>query len=518
MSTSGAMKRRGPGVRGSKASCFLLSLTLVAAPQLLAQAGGGAGGGGAAGNGAGGAASGQGAGAGASGTGAHGTGQTSSAHGTGQSPGQSTGQSPGQSPFQTQGPNGPQSYAAAASAGLDPRKPAPSKPGAFTLEQVVDRARIQNPALLAAEANLRAVRAQEMQAGVRANPYFGVNGTNVTLPTNGSQGNPDAYAFQFSRLFERGNKREYRLETARATTSETAAQLEDSVRQTVLQVRTAFEHMLFAKQSLELAKANLADFRHEVEIANDRYKAGDLGRLDFERLDLQLGSFESDAANDEIALGQASAQLQTLMGVASPRPGFDINGEIVPPVLPQTREELTADGLKNRPDLLAAQAAVTAAQANSRLAFANGAADPTLEGEFDKSGYYNSFGFNVNLPLRIFDRNQGNKETARLQVEANRLTVSATRNQVVSDVDQAWVAYVQAKVLSERFGNRYLDESTDVLSIARFAFDHGGLALIDYLDALRDARSSTSEALNAYQQTWIALHQLSEASATELIP
>ena len=510
MRTSGAMKRRMGRIRGSRAFRFLLSLTLVAAPQLLAQAGGGAGGGGAAGNGAGGAASGQGAGAGASGTGAHGTGQTSSARGTGQAP--------GQSPGQTQGPNGPQSYAAAASAGLDPRKPAPSKPGAFTLQQVVDRARTQNPALLAAEANLRAVRAQEMQAGVRANPYFGVNGTNVTLPTNGSQGNPDAYAFQFSRLFERSNKREYRLETARATTSETAAQVEDSVRQTVLQVRTAFVHMLFAKQSLELAKANLADFRHEVEIANDRYKAGDLGRLDFERLDLQLGSFESDAANDEISLQQASAQLQTLMGVASPGTDFDISGEIVPPVLPQTREELTADALKNRPDLLAAQAGVTAAQANSRLAFANGAADPTLEGEFDKSGYYNSFGFNVNLPIRIFDRNQGNKETARLQVEANRLTVSATRNQVISDVDQAWVAYVQARVLSERFGNHYLEESTDVLSIARFAFDHGGLALIDYLDALRDARSSTSEALNAYQQTWIAIHQLSESSATELIP
>ncbi len=480
-----------------------LCLMLLPAAGAYAQAGGGAGGGGAAGNGAGGAASGQGAGAGASGAGAHGTG---------------AGQAPGQAPAQTQGPNGPQGYAAAASAGVDPRKPAPAKPGSLTVQQVVDRARAQNPTLLAAEANLRSVRAQEIQAGVRANPYFGVNGTNVTLPPNGSEGNPDAYAFQFSRLFERGNKRQYRLETARATTSQTAAQLNDTVRQTVLQVRTAFVHMLFAKQSLELAKANLADYRHEVDIANDRYKAGDLGRLDFERLDLQLGSFESDTANDEIALQQASAQLQTLMGVPAPTPDFDISGEIVPPTFPQTQAELTDAALKSRPDLLAAQAGVAAAEANIRLQIANGAADPTIEGEFDKSGYYNSFGFNVNLPLRIFDKNQGNKETARFQAQTNRLILTATRNQVVSDVDQAWVAYTQAKALSDRFGNHYLDESADVLSIARYAFDHGGLALIDYLDSLRDARSSTSNALNAYQQTWIAIHQLSESSATELIP
>lgn len=124
----------------------------------------------------------------------------------------------------------------------------------------------------------------------------------------------------------------------------------------------------------------------------------------------------------------------------------------------------------------------------------------------------------MNIPLRIFDKNQGNKEAARLSIDQAQLTATATRNQVSSDVDQAWVAYAQAKTLSDRYGNHYLDESADVLSIARFAFDHGGLALIDYLDSLRDSRTSVSDALNAYQQTWIAIHQLSESSTVELIP
>ncbi len=478
----------------------LLCLSLLSAQGLLAQAGGGAGAGaGAAGTGAAGAASGQGA-SGSS------PGQAGGAHGAG------TG-TPG-APNGTQ--NGPQAYAASASPGVDPRKPPPAKPGALTLQQAVDRARAGNPTLLAAEANLRSVRAQEIQAAVRANPYLGVTGADTTYPANVN--NPYNYTVQLSRLFERGNKRTYRVEDAQATTAQTTAQLQDTMRQTVLQVRTAFTHMLFAKQSLELSKAQLADFRHEVEIANDRYKAGDLGKLDFERLDLQLGSFESDAANDEIALQQASDQLQTLIGIAEPSPAFDIASDIVPPVVNETREQLIRQALTSRPDLAAAQSGVTAAQAFYRLAIANGTADPTAEVEYDRAGHENSFGFNVNLPLRIFDKNQGNKETARLSIDAAQLTLTATRNQVASDVDQAFVAYTQAKALSDRFGNHYLDESADVLSIARFAFDHGGLALIDYLDSLRDARSSTSDALNAYQQTWIAIHQLSEASATELVP
>ncbi len=409
-----------------------------------------------------------------------------------------------------------QSYAAAASPGIDPRKPPPSKPGALTLGQVLDRARAGNPTLLAADANLRGVRAQEQQAAVRTNPYLGLTGTDISNPATSN--NPYTYAAQVSRLFERGNKRAYRIEDARATTAQTQAQLNDTVRQTVLGIKTAFTHMLFAKQALALSNAQLADFQHEVEIANDRYKAGDLGRLDFERLDLQLGTFESDAATSEIALLQASDQLQTLMGIPSPSPTFDIAGDIVPPVVTQTREILLQQALAVRPDLVASGDSVAAAQAAYRLTVANGTADPTLEAEYDRSGTENSVGFNVNIPLRIFDRNDGNKEAARLAIDAARLTQTATRNQIGSDVDQAWVAYTRARSLSSRFGEHYLDESADVLSIAHFAFDHGGLTLIDYLDALRGARSSTSDALNAYQQTWIAIHQLSTASATDLVP
>ena len=195
----------------------------------------------------------------------------------------------------------------------------------------------------------------------------------------------------------------------------------------------------------------------------------------------------------------------------------------MPPVVTETREQLLQQAFASRPDLAAAASGIRAAQSGYRLAVANGTADPTVEAEYDRTPQQspynpNSAGFNVNIPLRIFDKNQGNKETARLLIDAAQLTFTATRNQVSSDVDQAWVGYVQAKALSDRFGNHYLDESSDVLSIARFAFDHGGLALIDYLDSLRDARTATSDALNAYQQTWLAIHQLSESSATEVVP
>jgi cobalt-zinc-cadmium efflux system outer membrane protein len=414
-------------------------------------------------------------------------------------------------------PNGqtPEDYAKSLAI-ADPRSPIQSKPGALTLAQVIDAAHARNPTLLAAERNLRAVKAQEIQAGVRANPYFGLYGTDLTEPN--SANSPYTVSAQISRLFERGEKRKYRLEDARATTAQTAAQLDDTIRQTTLTIKTAFTQMLQAKASLQLTQAGLKEFQHEVDIANDRYKAGDLARIDFERLDLQIASFESAESNDIVNLHQASDQLQTLMGIETPNPDFDIAGDIVPPTLTQTQAELVQAALAKRPDYAAARYGVAAAVANQKLTFAEGTTDPTLEAEYDRTGTENSLGGSINIPLRIFDRNQGNKQTSIFQTEASRFTETAAHNQVITDVDQAWVNYTQSKRLSDRYTSHYLDETKDVLAIAQFAFEHGGIALIDYIDAVRDAESINSAAISAYQQTWLAIHQLSATSATELTP
>jgi cobalt-zinc-cadmium efflux system outer membrane protein len=386
----------------------------------------------------------------------------------------------------------------------------------LTMQQAIDICLAQNPTLIAARQNLLSVKAQELQAGVRANPYFTLTAADITEPAYVN--NPFAYAAQFSRLFERGNKREWRLESARSTTTQTDDQLQLTIQQTIYAVRQAFTNFIIAKAAKKLADDNLTDFKHEVNIGQDRYKAGDLAKLDFERLDLQLAQFETDESNAIVAAQQASDQLQVLLGFAKPRTDFDITGDVVPPPVTQSMDDLEQEALAARPDLKAAQAAVAVADAQIKLAYANGKADPTLELEYDRTGHENSMGFYANIPLRIFDKNQGNKETAKFTAQSNRSTVTATHNQVVSDVDQAYSGYINSKILSDRYNGHYLDEAKDVLDISRFSYEHGGLALIDYLDALRESRSVTSDALSAYQQTWLAIHQLSFVTATNIAP
>jgi outer membrane protein, heavy metal efflux system len=398
--------------------------------------------------------------------------------------------------------------------GQNPPPPAPYVP--ITMQQAVDLARAKNPTLLSAQQNLLSVKAQELQAGVRQNPNLVVTGSNVTIGEDSN--NPYYYSVGVNRLFERGEKRRWRLDSARSTTAQTDAQYHAQQQQIVLSVRQAFTNFVIAKAAKKLADDNLNDFKHELDIGRERLKAGDIAKLDFERLDLQMAQFETDESNAITNAQQASVQLQVLLGYNKPRMDFDVVGEIVPPVVGGTMEDMEQKAMAARPDYHAAQLGIAVADANVKLAYANGTADPTVEADYDRNGPENSAAFSLSIPLRLFDRNQGNKETAKYTAQAARFTELATRNQVVSDVDQAWIGYVNAKVLSDRYNGHYLDEAKDILDISKFSYEHGGLALIDYLDAIRDSRSVTSDALSAYSQTWMAIHQLSFATATEVVP
>lgn len=387
----------------------------------------------------------------------------------------------------------------------------------LTMQQAVALALRKNPTLLAAQRNLESTRSEEITAGLRQNPVFALSGSDVTLPAN-NPASPYTYSGDVSRLFERGQKRRWRLDSARATTQVTESQYRDLERQTVLAVKNAFTNMLLAKAALQLANNNLTSYRKIVDLSHVRLQAGAISQTDFDRIDLQLASFESDYENAQVNLIQNSDQLQQLLGFESPRRDFAIVGTLDSPQLTLSLPDLEQKALAARPDYRAAQQSILVADANVKLADANGTTDPTLDAGYTRSGTYNSAGFYVSIPLRIFDRNQGEKQATRFTAQADRFSEIAARSLVLSDVDQAWAAYLSAQTLAQRYNTHYLQEAGTILNNLEFGYRHGSYTLLDYLDALHDDRQTKLDALNANAQVWLSLHQLSDATATEIVP
>ena len=309
----------------------------------------------------------------------------------------------------------------------------------LTLQQAIAVARAKNPTLLSGQQHVIATKASEVTAGLRQNPTLTLSGEDVTLSAN-NPGNPYYYSANISRLFERGQKRRWRLDLAHATTDVTQSQYKDTERQTILAVKQAFTQMLAAKAALKVADDNLQGYRKTVELTKIRLDAGDVSPTDFDRIDLQLAEFEADYDGANLNLVQSGDQLKMLLGIDQQAAGFDITGTLDPPQLPQTVAEVEQQALAERPDYRAAQQSLRLAEANVKLAEATGTTDPTLAGEYDRSGTFSSAGFDISIPLRIFDRNQGEKERTRYEAQSTRFAEIAARNQVINDVDQAWAA------------------------------------------------------------------------------
>jgi cobalt-zinc-cadmium efflux system outer membrane protein len=393
---------------------------------------------------------------------------------------------------------------------------APTAP--ISIQQAVDLALARNPALLAAQQHLSAVKATEVTAGLRQNPTLTFLGQDVTLGENNPNGNPYFYSANIARVFERGEKRRWRLDIANNTYAVTESQYRDQQRQLVLSVRQAFTNLLVAKESLAIAQENLDDYKKTVDLSQARLDAGDISRTDFERIDLQLAQFESDATAAKLNVQQQSTQLQMLFGVDHPTTTTDVIGTLDPPAIPLTQAEAEQKAIAARPDLQAAQRSVDVAKANVNFADANGTTDPTVAGEYERSGFQNTFGVSVSIPLRIFDRNQGEKERTRFELTSSQFAVTAAQNQVISDVDQAYLALETALPQAQRYKDHYLGEAERVRDNLQFSYRNGNATLLDYLDALRDYRSIRLNSVNADAQVWLAIHQLSYVTATDIIP
>jgi cobalt-zinc-cadmium efflux system outer membrane protein len=384
------------------------------------------------------------------------------------------------------------------------------------LPQVLDLAHRSNPTLLSAAQHLAAVRAQEITAGLRQNPNGIIGGQLFTA----SADDPNPYFYQagVQRLFERGNKRQSRLDNARSTTTLTGFELDDQRRQVDLAIRQAFSRMLYAQQAVAISRENLEGYRKTVDLMKVRLDAGDMDQTDFDRVELQLAGFESDLDNAELTLRQGSIVLQTLVGIATPTDNFGIVGTLDPPPIVATLDDLRSTALANRPDLKAAHAQVDVNATAVKLAIANGTADPTIESDYERSGHVNTFGANINIPLRLFDRNQGEKERTRYELESSRLALTAAQNQVVSDVDSAWAAYLAAQSQSVRYRSKYLAEAAHVRDNLEFSYRNGNSTLLDYLSALSDYRLVNLASLNANLQLLLSIEQLSYAAHTEINP
>ena len=391
---------------------------------------------------------------------------------------------------------------------------------ALTWRQVFEKFEAANPALQAGRIGIEETKAAQVTAYLRPNPSLTATLDQLD-PFTGNPYRPFGFALPFlslNYLHERQHKRELRLDSARAATEIAVSQQSDLERTLVFGLRGAFVQVLQAKRVIALAKDNLDYFDNELAISRSRFKAGDIARVDLDRLELQRVQYESDFETASVNLRSAKIALLALLNDHAAVEQFDVTGAFESGDKLEPLDHFHTMALESRPDLKAAVQAIEKARTDYKLAVANGSTDPTFGLDVARNPPIAAyFGVSVSIPLRVFDRNQGEKERTRLDIAHAERVHDAAVAQVFSDVDAAYVALVSATNLLRAYKEKYLDTSARVRDTVSYSYLHGAAALVDFLDAQRDYRAVQVAYLNLTGAYLTSVGQLNLAVGKEAI-
>jgi cobalt-zinc-cadmium efflux system outer membrane protein len=399
---------------------------------------------------------------------------------------------------------------------------------AYTWQQLKDKFEAANPTLKAAQLSIDESRAQEITANLRPNPQFSITADQIGHNTTSNPFKDMLNAYSASYLHERRHKRELRRDSAKESTAVTESTYSDQERSLLFNLRSAFVQLLQAKAVLQNAKENLDYWDRELVVNRRRFDAGDLALVDLNRLELQRAQFEADFETATVNLRTGKIQLLTLLNDRTPIDQFDVTGRYDFEEQLMPLEEFRNIALAARPDLKAAMQSVELAKINHQLTIANGSTDPTFA--FDMalpsltSNYqswafplYQYVGFNVSVPLRIFDRNQGEKLRTQLDIGRNERLRDAEQALVFSDVDSAYWTLIQALNLLKPYKAKYLPLAVDNRNRISISFQNGGASLLDFLDAEKAYRDTRLAFLNLIGSYLTAAAQMNMAAGREVM-
>jgi outer membrane protein, heavy metal efflux system len=392
---------------------------------------------------------------------------------------------------------------------------------ALTWQETEEKFRLNNPTLLAGKVSIDEARADEITAYLRPNPELSLIADDLGLFTY-HPFQPTANAIlagSISYLHERQHKRELRLQSAQQATAIAASSQSDLERNLLFTLRDTFVRVLLAKAVRGVAKENLDYYDKEIEIDRNRYQGGGIARVDFERVELQRIQFESDLATAEVNLRTAKIDLLELLRDRTPVEQFDVDERFDFSETVTALEELRTAALNARPDLKQAQQALDKARTDHQLAIANGSADPTWGVDLGRQPPVTFYaGVSVSVPLRIFDKNQGEKAKTQLDIGRNEKLHDAVETSVMHDVDSSYATLQSTVGLLRPYKAKYLAEAQRIREAVSFSYLHGAASLLDFLDAQKQYRDTQLNYLNLVGAYFSAANQVNFAVGREVVP
>lgn len=369
----------------------------------------------------------------------------------------------------------------------------------------------KNRELQTARRAVEAAQAATLTASARPNPNLslGVGSVNPQVGVGGG-GLRDKIvdsSIRVDQLVERGNKRELRVSTAKKLEAASGEDLADVLRQQRLALRASYYDLQLAQDRVAISADTAELYRHSLQAADLRLKAGDIASSDVARIRVDALRAQNDAGAAEADRRRAQLALAYLIGTEH---HADLLKATDAWPAPQPAAAADPDELiERRPDVRAARSRIEAAGAARDLAKSLRTRDLTLGAQFDHypvnplyaatsgAGTGNTWGVFVSAPL--FTRYYYEGEIAQAESAYNSATDNLERARAVarSETAKALSDVSAAAERLARYQDSLLAEAKKSADSAEFAYKNGAIGVMDLLDARRTLRAIQLDAASA---------------------
>ncbi len=380
-----------------------------------------------------------------------------------------------------------------------------NSPTGLTLHEAIVRAEL-SPAAHVAEEQVNVVRGQVRQAGLGPNPriYLSTEDVRPWADQFSFANNTEDYGY-LAQTVEVDRKRAKRVEVARANLRRSEA--EQTFQLQVIAGRVAGSYWAAAAslRVADLLQQDLAAVDDMVRYHKERVDAGAMRGVDLLRIEIERDRVfvALEVAHRDVALTRLDLFRQ--IGIP-PSPSIVLTDQIdASDPLPPVALEIA---LTQRQDILAARAAVAAADADVTLQHALAFPDPDLLGGYKRNSGADTLFASIQLPLSFRNRNQGEIERARAQARIARAQLEQAQLLARSDIEAASQTYdTQRRIVHDLLPDMR-GRAKRNLDIMNDAYRTGGLDLLRYIDAERteiEVELSAVRTLSDYHQSVLRL-------------
>lgn len=408
-------------------------------------------------------------------------------------------------------------YAAAVYAQQPVQPSTTAIPSELTLSEALTLLSQRSPALLAEAQSVPIAKAQIETASKLPNPTLMTNSESYpAFSQPGSFLNNQELSATVGQTLLTAGKRKKRVEVARQALLVSGSNLQNFRRQLGLEFRQRYWAAALATSQAHLAQSILAQFDNTLRLNEARFQQGEISGLERTRLQTERLRFWNDVQQANLDLKVAKAAVLELLA-APQETEFDVADPLVTTVPLLPIQDLTQTALQNRPDLAAQQHAVN--QQTSVVSYQKSLAYPDVT---VAAGYKRNFGvdspvLNIQVPLPIFNRNQGGVHEAEAGLERDRRLRDRQSLQIEREVKQAAETLATQQLRAQEISKTYVPQSQKALDIAVQSYRLGSLDLLQLLDAQRVNRDTQRTANQAYYDLRIAESSLEAAIGKESI-